>query len=147
MSLIDRINEDIKTAMKEKNAFDLGVIRMLKGAIQLELIKKKELTDEDIIGIVSKQIKMRKDSIAEFEKANRTDLIEQNEKEIEVLNKYLPEQLSTDEAKKIIDEAFNKVNPTSSKEMGLIMKEVSPKVKGRYDMQEVSKIIKERLEK
>lgn len=147
MSLIDRINEDIKTAMKEKNAFDLGVIRMLKGAIQLELIKKKELTDEDIIGIVSKQIKMRKDSIAEFEKANRTDLIEQNEKEIEVLNKYLPEQLSTDEVKKIIDEAFNKVNPTSSKEMGLIMKEVSPKVKGRYDMQEVSKIIKERLEK
>ena len=145
MALLDQINEDIKTAMKEKNTFDLSVIRMLKGAIQLELIKKKELNDEDIIGIVSKQVKMRKDSIEEFKKGNRDDLVEQYEKEIEVLNKYLPEQLTIEEVNKILDEAFNKINPTSNKEMGLIMKEISPKVKGRYDMQEISKLIKERL--
>lgn len=145
MSLLDQINNDIKEAMKSKNAFELSVIRMLKGAVQLELIKKKELTDDDIVGIVSKQIKMRKDSIEEFKKANRLDLMEQNEKEIEVLNKYLPEQLTLEDVKIIIDEAFNKVNPTSGKEMGLIMKEVSPRVKGRYDMQEVSKMIKDRL--
>ena len=145
MSLIDRINEDIKIAMKEKNTFDLSVIRMLKGAIQLELIKKKELSDEDIIGIVSKQVKMRKDSIEEFKKGNRDDLVEQYEKEIEVLTKYLPEQLTIEEVNKILDEAFNKINPTSNKEMGLIMKEISPKVKGRYDMQEISTLIKERL--
>lgn len=145
MSLLEQINNDLKLAMKSKNAFDLGVIRMLKGAIQLELIKKKELTDEDIIGIVSKQIKMRKDSIVEFQKANRLDLMEQNEKEIEVLSKYLPEQLTLDEVNNIITEAFDKIKPTSNKEMGLIMKEVSPKIKGRYDMQEVSSIIKSKL--
>lgn len=146
MALLEQINNDIKDAMKSKNAFELGVIRMLKGAVQLELIKKKELTDEDIITIVSKQIKMRKDSITEFEKAGRTDLVEQNDKEIKVLNKYLPEQLTLEEVNQIVDDAFAKINPTSNKEMGLIMKEVSPKVKGRFDMQEVSKIIKLKLE-
>lgn len=145
MTLLEKIQEDLKEAMKAKNALDLSVIRMLKGAIQLELINKKELSDEDVVAIVVKQIKMRKDSILEFEKGNRLDLIKQNEEEIEVLNKYLPKQLTQEEAVSIIDEAFKKINPTSSKEMGLIMKEVSPKLKGRYDMQEVSRIIKERL--
>ena len=88
---------------------------------------------------------MRKDAIGEFKKANREDLVSQNEQEIEILNKYLPEQLTYDEVVKIIDEAFSKVNPTSSKDMGLIMREVSPKLKGRFDMQQVSSLIKERL--
>lgn len=143
--LLDKINEDLKEAMKGKDALSLSVIRMLKGAIQLETIKKGNLSDEDIISIVSKQIKMRKDSICEFKKANREDLVKQNENEIEILNKYLPEQLTIDEVKDIIDEAFAKVNPTSSRDMGLIMKEVSSKVKGRFDMQQVSSMIKERL--
>lgn len=143
--LLDKINEDLKEAMKGKDALSLSVIRMLKGAIQLETIKKGNLSDEDIISIVSKQIKMRKDSICEFKKANREDLVKQNENEIEILNKYLPEQLTIDEVKDIIDEAFAKINPTSSRDMGLIMKEVSSKVKGRFDMQQVSSMIKERL--
>ena len=145
MTLMEKIKEDLKEAMKAKNALNLCVIRMLKGAIQLELIKKKDLSDEDVVAIVAKQIKMRKDSISEFEKAGREDLVNQNKDEIEVLATYLPKQLTLEEVKEILDEAFNKVNPTSSKDMGLIMKEVSPKVKGRYDMQEVSKLIKERL--
>ena len=147
MNLNERIQNDLKTAMKEKDNFRLGVIRMVKGAIQLAKINSKdELSDEQIVDVISKQIKMRKDSINEFSKAGRTDLVEQNEKEIEILNEYMPEQLSNEEIEKIIDEAFQVVNPTSQKQMGLIMREVSPKLKGRADMGEVNKIIKNRLE-
>ena len=142
MTLLDTINNDMKNYMKEKDSFSLGVVRMVKGAIQLESIsKKKELTDEEIISVISKQIKMRKDSIVEFEKGNRQDLVEQNKKEIEILNKYMPEQLSMEEINKIIDEAFLLIKPTSSKEQGLIMKEITPKLKGRADMSLVSGII------
>ena len=146
MTLLDTINNDMKNDMKEKDSFSLGVVRMVKGAIQLESInKKKELTDEEIISVISKQIKMRKDSIVEFEKGNRQDLVEQNKKEIEILNKYMPKQLSMEEINKIIDEAFLLIKPTSSKEQGLIMKEITPKLKGRADMSLVSGIIKDRL--
>lgn len=146
MTLLDTINNDMKNYMKEKDSFSLGVVRMVKGAIQLESInKKKELTDEEIISVISKQIKMRKDSIVEFEKGNRQDLVEQNKKEIEILNKYMPEQLSMEKINKIIDEAFLLIKPTSSKEQGLIMKEITPKLKGRADMSLVSGIIKDRL--
>ena len=146
MTLLDTINNDMKNYMKEKDSFSLGVVRMVKGAIQLESInKKKELTDEEIISVISKQIKMRKDSIVEFEKGNRQDLVEQNKKEIEILNEYMPEQLSMEEINKIIDEAFLLIKPTSSKEQGLIMKEITPKLKGRADMSLVSGIIKDRL--
>jgi len=146
MTLLEQLNKDMIEALKNKDSFTLGVIRMAKGAVQLEGInKKKELTDEDIVSVISKQIKMRNDSIAEFTKANRIDLVEQNKKEIEVLNKYMPEQLSLDEVNKIIEKAFAKINPTSSKDMGLIMKEVSPKLKGKVDMGQVNAIIKEKL--
>jgi len=147
MNLNDRINEDIKNAMKEKDNFKLGVIRMVKGAIQLAKINlKHELSDAEVIDVIAKQIKMRKDSIREFENANRNDLVEQNQKEIEILNKYMPEQLTEEEITKIIEEAFSKINPTSQKQMGLIMKEISPKIKGKADMGEVNKIIKKKLE-
>lgn len=146
MNLNDRIMNDLKEAMKNKDSFKLGVIRMAKGAIQLEKInKKRDLNDEEVIDVISKQIKLRKDSINEFEKAGRNDLADTTKKEIEVLNEYMPEQLSSEEVNKIIDEAFAKVNPTSQKDMGLVMKEVTPKVKGKADMGEVSKIIKEKL--
>ena len=146
MTLLEKINNDMIAHMKNKDSFSLGVIRIVKGAIQIEVInKKKDLTDDDVIAIISKQIKMRNDSINEFEKANRSDLVEQNKKEIAILEKYMPEQLSDDEINKIIDEAFDKISPTSSKEMGLIMKEVSPKLKGRADMGKVNAIIKEKI--
>lgn len=146
MNLNDRIMNDLKEAMKNKDSFKLSVIRMVKGAIQLEKInKKRDLNDEEVIDVISKQIKLRKDSINEFEKAGRNDLADTTKKEVEVLNEYMPEQLSSEEINKIIDEAFAKVNPTSQKDMGLIMKEVTPKVKGKADMGEISKIIKEKL--
>ena len=119
---------------------------MVKGAVQLEKInKKRDLNDEEVVAVISKQIKMRNDSIAEFEKAGRTDLVEQNKKEVELLSKYMPEQLSIEEVNQIIDEAIDKIKPTSSKDMGLIMKEVSPKLKGRADMGQVNSIIREKL--
>ena len=145
MTLLEQLSKDMVEAMKNKDSFTLGVIRMAKGAIQLEGInKKKELTEEEVVAVISKQIKMRNDSINEFTKAGRTDLVEQNKKEIEILSKYMPEQLSDEEVNRIIDEAFTKLNPTS-KDMGLIMKEVSPKLKGKADMSKVNAIIKEKL--
>ena len=144
--LLDKIKSDLVTSMKNKDTFSLNVIRMVKASIQMEAInKKRDLTDEEIISVVEKQIKMRKDAIIEFEKGNRSDLVEQNTKEIELLQKYMPEQLSEEEVNNIILEAFKLINPTSSKDMGLIMKEVTPKLKGRTDMSKVSSIIKEKL--
>lgn len=146
MSLVERINEDMKTAMKSQDKETLSVVRMIKSAVQLAKIElKHELSDEEVVDVVAKQIKMRKDSIVEFSKASRDDLVAQYQSEIDVLNKYMPEQLSIDEVNKIIDDAFALVNPTSQKQMGLIMKEVNPKVRGKFDMGEVSKIIRDKL--
>lgn len=146
MTLFEKINNDMISYMKSKDSFSLGVIRMVKGAIQLEKInKKRDLTDDEVVAVISKQIKMRNDSIEEFTKANRQDLIDQYQKEIDLLKTYMPEQLSDEEISKIIEEAFNIVNPTSSKDMGLIMREVSHKLKGRADMGKVNAIIKDKL--
>lgn len=146
MSLVKQIQDDMVSCMKSKDSFTLGVIRMVKGAMQLEAINKKaELDDADVISVIQKQIKMRNDSISEFEKAGRVDLIEQNKKEIEVLNKYMPKQLSDSELNDIIDDVFKVVNPSSQKDIGLIMKELTPRVKGQADMSKVSLIVKERL--
>ena len=146
MTLNEKINSDMISYMKSKDSFSLGVIRMLKGAIQLEKINlKRDLNDEEVIAVVAKQIKMRNDSINEFEKANREDLVMQYKNEIEILNKYMPAKLSEEEVAAIIDEAFASVNPTGPKDMGLIMKAVSPKLKGRADMGKVNAIIKDKL--
>ena len=146
MTLSEKINSDMINYMKNKDSFSLGVIRMVKGAIQLEKINlKRELTDDEVIAVIAKQIKMRNDSISEFTKANRNDLVEQYQKEVELLNKYMPEQLTLDKINEIIDEAFASVNPTGPKDMGLIMREVSPKLKGRADMGKVNALIKEKL--
>lgn len=146
MSLAERITEDVKIAMKNQDKEKLNVIRMVKSAIQLAKIEAKhDLSDEEVIDVISKQIKMRKDSIVEFEKASRTDLAENYRKEIEILKEYMPEPLSIEKVKEIIDDAFDKIKPISPKQMGLIMKEVTPQVRGKFDMGEVSKIIKEKL--
>ncbi|MDD7131675.1 MAG: GatB/YqeY domain-containing protein [Firmicutes bacterium] len=146
MTLSERINNDLKEAMKSKDSFRLSVIRMVKGAMQLAKPNpREELTDDDVITVISKQIKMRNDSIKEFEDAGRSDLVEQNKKEIEILNTYMPKQLSEEELTEIIDKVFEEVKPTSQKDMGLIMKNISPLVKGKADMSLVNKLVKERL--
>lgn len=146
MSLVENLGKDIVTAMKEKDSLKLSVLRMVKGALQLEHINnKKELDDDLFIDVVSKQIKQRNESLEEFTKANRNDLAEKVESEIEILKTYLPKQLSKEEVEQIIEEAFTKVKPQSAKDMGLIMREVTPLLKGKADMKEVSNIIKEKL--
>lgn len=142
----NRIIEDIKLAMKAQDKDKLNVVRMLKSDVQMaELNKKSELTDDEVISVVSKQIKMRKDSIREFEKGNRTDLIEQANKEIKILEEYLPEQLSEEEIINIVNDVFDKVKPVSVSDMGKIMGALNPLVKGKADMGFVSKIVKEKL--
>jgi len=120
---------------------------MLKGAIDLERINKKldKVLDEDIVTIIGKQIKTRKESILEFEKGNRQDLIEKTNTEIEILNAYMPEMMTEDEITLVVMDAINEVNATSVKDMGSVMRVVSPKVKGKADMSLVSKIIKSKL--
>lgn len=146
MTLAEKINNDLKEAMKNKDSFRLGVIRMIKGAMQLAKPNpREELTDEDVVKVIAKQIKMRKDAISQFEEAGRADLVEQNNKEIEILEAYMPEQLSEEEINKIIDKVFEEVKPTSMKDIGMIMKSISPLVKGKADMSLVNKLIKERL--
>lgn len=142
----NQILEDLKQAMKAQDKTKLAVIRMVKGAIQMEeLNKKRELTDDEVIAVISKQIKTRKESIVEFEKASRNDLIEQTTKEIEILNEYMPEQMSEEEINKIINDVFASVNPESPSDMGKIMREITPFVKGKADMSLVSKLIKDKL--
>lgn len=140
------ILDDIIKAMKEKNKDKLAVLRSVKGAIQLEEIsQKKELSDDGVIGVIAKQIKLRKDSITEFEKGNRQDLIDQANNEINILNEYMPEQLSDEEVDKIIDEAFSTINPSSSSDMGKVMGFLTPKLKGKTDLSLVSKKVRERI--
>jgi len=146
MDLLEKFNKDMVTAMKNQDKERLTVLRMVKGAMQLEHINnKREVTEELLIDCVGKQIKMRNDSIAEFERAGRNDLADKTKEEVLILNDYLPAQLSEEEVNAIIDEAFTKINPTSAKEMGLIMREVTPKLKGKSDMKKVSEIIKFKL--
>ena len=142
----ERILNDLVTAMKSKDKEMLTVLRMVKGAIQLEEInKKQELNDEDVIAVLSKQIKTRKESIVEFEKAGRNDLVEQTTQEVEILNKYMPEQLSEEDVIKVIEEAFNELKPEKPSDMGKLMGFLTPKLKGKADMSFVSKTIKEKL--
>jgi len=141
-----KILNDLVSAMKNKDKETLTVLRMVKGAIQLEEInKKQELNDEDVIAVLSKQIKTRKESIVEFEKAGRNDLTIQTQSEIEILSKYMPEQLSEEEVLKVIDEAFNTLKPEKPSDMGKLMGFLTPKLKGKADMSFVSKTIKEKL--
>ena len=144
----EQILNDLKTAMKNKDKERLAVIRLVKGSMQMaELDKGHELSDDEVMDVISKEIKSRKDSIAEFEKGNREDLVKQATDEIKILEEYLPKPFSSAEIMKIIDEVFDEVKPTSNKEMGKVMKELTPKLKNRADMSEVSKIVKEKINK
>ena len=122
------------------------MIREVKAGIkQANIDQKKEINDELLIDVVSRGIKTRRESIKEFEKGGRNDLIEKTQFEIDVLSKYLPEQLSEEEIMKIVDEVFEQVKPESAKDMGKVMGAITPLVKGKADMGLVSSIIREKL--
>lgn len=142
----DRIAKDIVTAMKEKDKVTLETLRMVKGAIQMEEIKaKKELTDDNIALVIGKQIKTRKESIEEFKKGNREDLISKTTEEIKVLEKYMPEQLSIEEIDAIVTRAISELGASIPSDMGKVMGKVTPLLKGKADMGLVSKLVKDKL--
>lgn len=144
--MFDRIKNDMIKAMKEQDKFRLSVIRMIKGSIDKERIDKKiEITDEVVIDVLAKELKTREEARLEFSKAGRTDLVEDLDKEIAIIKEYLPEPLTEEEIDKIINDAFKETEASSIKDMGKVMKLVTPKVKGRCDMKEVSNKIKEKL--
>lgn len=142
----EKIIIDLKNAMKNQNKDLLNVVRMVKGAIQLEEInKKRDLTDDEVVAVIAKQIKTRKETIGDLEKSGRTDLIKQTEKEISILEKYMPAMMSEEEINKVIDEVFNEVNPISQADTGKVMGKLSPLLKGKADMSLVNKLVKEKL--
>ena len=142
----EKLQKDLIDAMKAHDKKKIDVIKLVKASIQNEEINlKKELSDEEVLSIITKQVKMRNDAIKEFEKASRNDLIDAYNEEINILSEYLPKALTEEEAIQIIEDAFKVINPTSPADMGKIMKEVSPKLKNRFDMSRVSAIIKEKL--
>ena len=145
--MVEQLEKDMIAAMKAGEKERLTVIRMIKAALKQEQIDhKKEINDELLIDVVNKQIKMRKDSIAEFEKGNRQDLIDKTQSEIDILLAYLPEQLSSEEVEKIINDIFEEVKPEGMKDMGKVMGLAQGKLKGKADMKEVSTIIRNKLQ-
>lgn len=148
MSLKEKLTEDMKAAMKakEEGKQRLSVIRMVRGAIrQQEIDGKVELDDEGVIAVISKEVKQRRDSIEEFKKGGREDLVAQNEADVAILMEYLPQQLSEEEVRKIVQEAVAESGATSQKEMGKVMKVLMPKVKGRADGKLVNNLVREIL--
>ena len=143
MSLKEKLMEDFKSSMKNKDTMRKNTITMVRASIkQTEVDERKELTDEEILDIISKQVKEKRNAIEEFRKGSRDDLINQTENEIEILLKYLPEQLSEEELEEIDRETIREINAISMKDIGKIMKSVMPKVKGRTDGNIVNKIVK-----
>lgn len=147
--LYETISNDMKEAMKTHDKDSLNTIRLLKSAIDMYLVNNKmernSCSDEIVIDIVSKQVKTHKESIEEFKKGNRQDLVDKLLKEIDLLSKYLPKQLTEEEINSEIDKVFDKVKPTSMKDMGLIMKELTPIFKGKADMKTVNEIVRSKL--
>ena len=148
MSLKEKLTADMKEAMKarEEGRQRLGVIRMVRGAIrQQEIDGQKELDDDAVLAVISKEVKQRRDSIEEFKKGGREDLVAQNEAEIAVLMAYLPQQMAEDEIRKLVQDSITATGASSPKEMGKVMKELMPKVKGRADGKLVNQIVRELL--
>src|SRR5437764_14219385 len=137
MSLQKRIDEDLKDAMRAKNAARLSVLRLLKAALKNAAIEKVgaegELNDADAVTVIGKQVKQRQDSIESFEKGGRADLAEKEKAEIAILNNYLPQAMSAEELQKIVSQTIAEVGATSRAQMGAVMKALQPKIAGRAD--------------
>lgn len=146
MPLKEKLMEDLKESMKSKNKVRKDTITMVRAAIkQKEVDERITLTDEQILEIISKQLKEKRGAIEEFKKGSREDLVKLTESEMEILLEYLPKQLSEEEIEKIVRETIEEINATSMKDIGLVMKAVMPKVKGKTDGNIVNNIVKKVL--
>ena len=146
MSLKDRILQDVKDAMRAKDKPRLATLRLITAAIkQIEVDKRIELDDEQVLSVLDKMCKQRRESVTQFEKAGRNDLIAQEVSELDIIQTYLPEQLSDTEIAELIDAAMTATGASSIKDMGKVMGQLKPKLQGRADMGAVSAIIKAKL--
>ncbi|OGH42442.1 MAG: aspartyl-tRNA amidotransferase [Candidatus Levybacteria bacterium RIFCSPLOWO2_02_FULL_36_8b] len=143
------LQEELKQSMLARNELKTSVLRMLLSAINYQEIQKGgagyEANEEDVMSVVQKEAKQRRDSIEEFTKAGRQELADKEQKELEILQKYLPEQLSEEEIKKLVDEAISQTGASNISDMGNVMGALMPKTKGKADGSLVSKIVKESL--
>ncbi|KXL54477.1 yqey-like protein [Anaerotignum neopropionicum] len=147
MSLKEQLFADLKTAMKEKDSVRKDTVQLIRsGILQIEKDNKVELEDDAIIDVITKQLKSRKDSLPDYEKSGRTDLIEKLNQEIDILLGYLPEQLSEAEIQTIVEEAVKESGASSIKDMGKVMAVITPKVKGRADNKIVGSFVKKMLQ-
>ena len=147
MSLLERLNNDMKQAMKNKEKDKLSVIRMLKAALQNEAIKlgNKELTEDEELTVLSREAKQRKDSLQEFSNAGREDLAEKIRTEIKYVELYMPQQLTEEEVTNIVKETIESIGATSKADMGKVMGALMPKVKGKADGALVNKLVQQHL--
>lgn len=146
MSIKKELMNDLKSAMKNKNKLKKSVITMLRAEIkQIEVDERTEVDDEKILDIIASQIKTKRKALEDFKTAEREDLIEETEKEIEILKTYLPEQLSDEALTAIIEETIETVGAESMKDMGAVMGKVVPQVKGKAESSKVAAIVKEKL--
>ena len=146
MNLLDRLTVDMKEAMKNKEKQRLSVIRMVKSALQNEAIKlQKELTEDEALTVLNRELKQRNDSLHEFEKANREDLAEKVREEVVILKAYMPEQLSEEEVAEIVKQAIQEIKASSKADMGKVMGLVMPKVKGKTDGTVVNRLVQQLL--
>ncbi|HHV71166.1 MAG TPA: GatB/YqeY domain-containing protein [Clostridia bacterium] len=146
MSLKQRLVDDMKTAMKAKDKLKLSVIRMARAAIKnAEIDLKKELDEKEVVDVLAKEVKMRRDSIPEYERAGRQDLVDQLNEEIKILMNYLPEQLTAEEIDAIVQDTIKEVNAQSIKDLGKVMAAIMPKIKGRADGKIVNELVRQRL--
>ena len=147
MNLSERLNEDMKQAMKSKDKFRLSTIRMVRSTINYSEIElKRTLDDNEVLDILSREIKQRKDALQEFEKAGRDELAATNRAEIELIQKYLPQQLSEEEIKVIVQQTIQETGASSKSEMGKVMSALMPKVKGRADGKLVNQAVQQFLQ-
>lgn len=146
MSLNDRLNEDMKQAMKSQDKFRLSVIRMVRSSIKnIEIDQRKTLDDQEVLDVLNREIKQRRDSLQEFEKAGRQDLVDQMKHELDILADYMPKQLSEDEVKAIVQQTIQEVGASSKADMGKVMGALMPKVKGLADGKLVNQIVQQTL--
>ena len=146
MAIKDKLKDDLKTAMVEKDAVRKNVVQLIKaGVLQVEKDKKITLDDEGVLDVIAKQLKQRRDSLPDYEKSGREDLIAQLKREMELLMEYLPAQLTHDELVEIVKEVIAQTGASEIKDMGKIMAAVMPKTKGRADGKEINAIARELL--
>lgn len=146
MSLKETLNNDIKTAMKAKDKETLAVLRMIKTAVQAaEIDKKEELNAEEELTILAREAKQRRESLAEFVKAGRDELVAKTETEIEIVERYLPKQLSVEEVKEVIATVAEKIGATTQKEFGKLMGAVMQELKGKADGNVIKEQVKAHL--